>query len=96
MIGVIATIRVKEGGGPGFEAVFKELAAEVRKNEPGNVVYQLFRSRTEPNTYKVMEIYRDKESHSAHSPSAHFKAIVPRMAEFREGSAQVEYFDGIG
>jgi quinol monooxygenase YgiN len=95
MIGVVATIRVKEGGGQGFETVFRALAGEVRANEPGNIVYDLFRSRTEPNCFKVLEIYRDSEAQAAHSQSEHFKRLVPGMGPFLEGRPEVEYLDGI-
>lgn len=95
-IGVVAILRVKEGGAEGFEAVFRELAASVRENEPDNIVYDIFRSRSEPNTYKVLEIYRSEAALVAHRESAHFQAIVPKMGEFREGRPEVEYLDGIG
>lgn len=96
MIGVVAVLKVKEGGGPGFEAVFRELAAKVREFEPDNVFYEVFRSRSEPNTYKVLEMYRSEAAIEAHRNSAHFQEIVPKMAEFREGRPEVEYLDGIG
>lgn len=95
MIGVIATLKVKEGGAEGFEAVFRDLSEEVRRNELDNVAYDIFRSRSEPNTYKVLEIYRDEAALQAHRDSEHFKRIVPRMGEFRTGTPEVEYLDGI-
>ena len=45
MIGIVATLKVQEGKGPDFEAVFKELAGQVRAKEPGNIFYQLTKSR---------------------------------------------------
>lgn len=95
MIGVIAILRVKAGGGAGFEAVFRELEAKVRADEPENLAYKLFRSRTEPDTYKVLEIYESEAALAAHRETTHFKEIVPKMAEFREGRPEVEYLDGI-
>ena len=38
MIGLVAVIRVQEGKGPDFEAVFLELTSKVRANEPGNLL----------------------------------------------------------
>ena len=57
MIGVIATLRVKSGQSKAFEAVFAQLAAQVRANEDGNLAYQLCRSRSEAYTYKVLEAF---------------------------------------
>lgn len=35
-IGVVATLKVAEGKGGEFESVFRDLAAQVKANEPGN------------------------------------------------------------
>ncbi len=96
MIGLIATIKVQAGKGPDFEAVFLELAGKVRANEPGNVLYQLTRSRTEAETYKVMELYRDQDSLTAHGQSAHFKEVGGKMGAFMAGRPTLEYLDAVG
>jgi quinol monooxygenase YgiN len=93
MIGVVATLKVKDGEGAGLEGVFKQLMAKVRENEPGNVVYQLTKSRTDPNTYKVLEIYKDQDALTAHGQSAHFRELAPTMGPFMAGRADVEYLD---
>ena len=95
MIGVVATLKVKDGEGAGLEAVFKELAAKVRANEPGNVAYQLTKSRADPNTYKVLELYKDQDALTAHGQSDHFKEYAPKMGPFMAGRADVEYLDGV-
>ena len=95
MLGVVAIIKVKEGGGPGFEAVFSELAQKVREHEPGNYFYSLFRSRTEPNTYRVVEKYQDQAALEAHRASAHFQELRPKMGQYRDGDPTVEYFDAV-
>ena len=60
MIAVVAILRAKPDKSDEFERLFTELAAQVRANESGNIAYQLCRSRTELNTYKVLELYRDE------------------------------------
>ena len=95
MIGVVATLRVQDGKAEEFEKVFTALAAEVRANEPGNIAYQLTRSRTEPNTYKVLEIYQDEDALKAHGGSAHFKAAGPALGGVLAGRPDVEYLDGV-
>ena len=96
MIGVIATMRVKDGEAERFEAAFSELAAQVRANEPGNVTYQLCRSRTEPNTYKVLELYRDEDAVKAHGTSEHFRAAGPALGAVLAGRPEIEYLDAVG
>lgn len=95
-IGVVATIRIQDGQAEAFEAFFTELAQQVRANEPGNIAYQLTKSRTEPNTYKVLELYKDQDALAAHGGSAHFKAAGPKWGPFLAGRPEVEYLDGVG
>jgi quinol monooxygenase YgiN len=94
-IGIVATLKVQDGKDKDFEAVFRELAASVRANEPGNSLYQIFKSRKEPNTYIVMEIYQDQAALEAHGKSDHFRAAGPKMVPTLAGRADVQYFDSI-
>ena len=93
MIGVVATLKVQDGKNEGFEKAFLNLAAQVRGNEPGNVIYQLTRSRTEPNTYKVLELYASEDAMKAHGASDHFKAGGASLAPFMAGRPEIEYLD---
>lgn len=95
MIAVIASFIVKSGSEAEFEAVFADLAAQVRVKEPGNRSYVLTRAKKLPNTYRVMEIYADKDALKAHGASAHFAAAAPRLAACCEGDAVIELLDVI-
>lgn len=94
-IGVIATLKVQEGKTAEFEAVFGDLAGQVRANEPGNKLYQVFKSRKEANTYVVMEIYADQAALDAHGKSDHFKAAGPKLGPTMAGRPDVLYLDSI-
>lgn len=94
-IGVVATIKIKEGTNEAFEAVAKELMAAVHANEPGNKAYQFCKSRTEPTTYVVLEIYADQAALEAHGKSDHFRAIGSKMGPSMAGRPDVQYFDAI-
>jgi quinol monooxygenase YgiN len=95
MIGIIAVLRVKAGKAEEFERLFTALAEQVRANESGNITYQLCRSRTEPDTYKVMELYRDEEAVAAHRASAHFREAGPALGGVLEGGPEVELLDAV-
>jgi quinol monooxygenase YgiN len=95
MIGVVATLKVQDGKAAEFEKVFTGLMAQVRANEPGNVVYQLCRTRGEPNTYKVLELYKDEDALKAHGASDHFKAAGPALGATLAGRPEIEYLDGV-
>ena len=73
MIGVVATLKVQDGKQAEFEAIFTDLAKQVRANEPGNIVYQLTKSRTDATVYKVLELYKDEDALKAHGGTDYFK-----------------------
>lgn len=95
MLAIVATIRTQPGKGDEFEAVFNRLAAAVRNNEPGNQLYQLARSRTEADTYKVLEIYTDEDAIAAHRATDHFREIGREMGAFMAGRPDVEILDAV-
>lgn len=95
MIGIIATLRVQDGKGADLERVFADLAPKVRAGEPGNLVYQLCRSRTEPNTYKVLEIYTDEDAIKAHGRTEYFRAAGAGFAAVLAGAPEIEMLDGV-
>ena len=94
-IGVIATLQTADGKGGEFESVFRDLAAQVKANEPGNKLYQVFKSRTDTSTYIVMEIYADQAALEAHGKSDHFKAAGPKIAPTLGGRPDIQYFDAV-
>lgn len=95
MIGVVAVLKIQDGKGMEFEAIFRELSNKVRANEPGAKLYQLTKSRTEPNTYKVLEIYEDQAALTAHGQSDYFKDLGRKMGPCMDGRPQVELLDSI-
>ena len=94
-IGVIATLKVQSGKGQEFENVFGELAGQVRANESGNKLYQVFKSRKDADTYVVMEIYQDQAALDAHGKSDHFKAAGPKLGPTLAGRPEILYLDSI-
>jgi quinol monooxygenase YgiN len=92
---VIAKLAIQEGKTAEFEALFTELARQVRANEPGNFAYQLTKSRTEPNVYKVLELYKDEDALTRHRDTDHFKAAGPKFAAVLAGRPEIEYLDGV-
>jgi quinol monooxygenase YgiN len=94
-VGVLATIKIKPDTNEAFEAVASEMMAAVRANEPGNKLYQFCKSRSEPTTYVVMEIYADQAALEAHGKSDHFRSIGPKMGPSMAGRPEVQYFETV-
>jgi quinol monooxygenase YgiN len=94
-VGIVATLKVQEGKEAEFEAVFRDLAASVRANEPGNKLYSVFRSRKDKDTYVVMEMYENNDAIEAHRKAEHFRAAGPKIGATLAGAPDVAYFDAI-
>ncbi|KRA56787.1 antibiotic biosynthesis monooxygenase [Caulobacter sp. Root655] len=95
MIGVVAILKVQPDKAADFEKVFLDLAAKVKANEPGCIAYQLTRSRAEPGTYKVLELYASEDALKAHGGSDYFKAAGAAMGPFMAGRPEIEYLDAV-
>ncbi len=94
-VGIIAKIRIQAGKNAEFEAIFTELAAAVRKNEPGNNFYALHKTKTDPLLYVVLEQYKDMEAVAAHRNYPHFKEGGKKMGACMDGAPAVELLDGV-
>ena len=95
MIGIVATLKIQDGKNAEFEAAFKEAMAAVRANEPGNFFYELVKSRTDPNTYKVLEFYKDEAAVHAHRDAAHQREFGGKVGPLMGGRPEIELLDGI-
>ncbi|HEY5072393.1 MAG TPA: putative quinol monooxygenase [Caulobacteraceae bacterium] len=95
MIAIVAVLKVQEGKGEEFEGVFRELAAKVRANESGAILYQLTKSRADAHTYKVLELYKDQDALSAHGQSEYFRELGRKMGPCVAGRPEIEYLDAV-
>jgi quinol monooxygenase YgiN len=95
MISVLATFRVREDRRHEFEQLFEALARQVRDAEPGNLLYQLYACRSQPNTYKVLEIYSGDDDLEVHRSSRHFRAAEPMLRALLADAPAVEILDGV-
>ena len=73
MIGVIATLNIKEGKGAEFETLANQLVEKVNANEEGVVYYDLYKQ--DPTTYVFLERYKDQAAKDAHGKTDYFKEI---------------------
>ena len=92
-IGVIATLPIQPGKNAEFEAIFAELEAAVKANEPGCNFYSLHKSRADENSYVVLEQYVDQAALDAHGKTDYFKAIGAKMCGCMAGRPNIEIMD---
>ena len=80
MIGVIATLKIKEGSGKDFEEVACKLVEKVNANEEGVLYYDLYKD--DETTYIFLEKYKDQEAQTIHRQTDYFKALGAEMGAF--------------
>jgi quinol monooxygenase YgiN len=89
MVVLAVTWVAKTGHESDVAALFSKLTEESRK-EPGCVMYQVHRHRTEPRRFFIYEQYKDEAALEAHRAALHFlqyaKKDLPKMADRVEGN----------
>ena len=92
-VGIVAHLKVKEGSQADFESAFLELQAAVKKNEPGALQYEVFKSKTDPTMYVVMEQYKSEADLAAHRTTPHMAAAGPKLGAVLDGRPAIELLD---
>lgn len=88
MIGIVATLKIKEDSGAEFEAVASQLVEKVNANEDGVVYYDLYKENE--TTYVFLERYKDKEAQEAHGKTDYFRALGAEMGAFMAGAPEIK------
>lgn len=94
MLGIIATLKVQDGKQAGFEALMKDLTAQVRANEAGCKLYQLHKT-DDATTYVMLEQYVDKAAFDAHRVTPHFKELGGKLGQFLAGPPDVKVMPAV-
>ncbi|MGR9079700.1 putative quinol monooxygenase (plasmid) [Rhizobium leguminosarum] len=95
MIGLMVELAVTPDSGAAFERAFAVQAAAVQANEPGNRLYELFKSTTLSDSYTLVEIYEDDAALQAHRASPDMAANRPLTAPFLAGPPVMQVFEVI-
>ncbi len=93
ILGIVATLKVKPGKEAEFEAVFRDLQAQVKANEPGALQYEVFKSKANASTYIVMEQYKSEADLAAHRTTPHMAAAGPKLGAVLDGRPAIELLD---
>jgi quinol monooxygenase YgiN len=80
MITFIAHLRVSSKNAAAFEALIALVRDKVRENEPDVLYYNFAKSVKDPDTYVVIEVYRDEAAHAAHMETEWVKSSIPKSA----------------
>jgi|TARA_B100000953_G_C17987526_1_gene411036 quinol monooxygenase YgiN len=94
MIGIIATMKIKEGTNEKFEEVASRLKDAVTKNESGVVYYDWYKGKDD-SSYVVLERYESQEALDAHGQTEHMKSIGGEMGQYMAGRPEVTVLKSI-
>jgi quinol monooxygenase YgiN len=88
MVVLAVTWMAKIGRESEVAAIFEKLTVESRK-EPGCLMYQVHKHKTDPRRFFIYEQYKDDAALEAHRTSAHFlqlaKKDLAKIADRTEG-----------
>lgn len=65
------------------------VAGASNANEPGVVYYAFAKSVDEPDSYVVVEVYRDQEACTAHGETDWVRESIPKYLSLIEGMPQI-------
>jgi len=92
MIAFIAHLKVRPENGTAFEALMTHVRDMTRRHEPGVTYYDFGKSVDEPDTYVVIEIYRDAGAHAAHMAADWVTESIPRSRRLVEGKFDIKQY----
>ena len=91
MLGVTIKLRINSGTNDAFEIAFKQAQTVVAANEPGNLIYQLFRVGNTADTYLILEMYHSDEAINVYSNPRHRSRLVAWIIPFLAASPEIDY-----
>jgi quinol monooxygenase YgiN len=96
MIAIVATLTVKDGHADKMAEVLIATSAAVRANEPGCRLYQVTRSRSDSNVFKVLEQYESERAFEAHRQAPHMGPLRAAFQEHLSAPPGIEILDAVG
>lgn len=92
MITMIAQMRVRPENAQAYEALMTYVAEMTHENEPGVVYYAFAKSADEPDTYLVVEVYRDADAHAGHMARPWVIESLPKSMALIEGKPHIRQY----
>jgi quinol monooxygenase YgiN len=89
---MIAHLRVSPDNAPAFEALMTHVADMTHRHEPGVAYYEWAKSVDEPDTYLVVEVYRDGAAQAAHMATEWVRESLPKSAALIEGRPHIRQY----
>jgi len=82
---MVVTFKVKPGKNEAFEKAFVDMQKSVKANEPGNINYDFYHDSKDPQSYVIIERYKDAAAITAHGQSDHGKKLIAALGDMLDG-----------
>jgi quinol monooxygenase YgiN len=92
MITFIVHLEVPPENAAAFEELMTHVAATSLEYEPGVAYYAFSKSVDDPQTYVVVEVYRDQAACDAHGTTAWVTESVPTMLNLITGMPRIQQY----
>jgi quinol monooxygenase YgiN len=92
MITFIAHLKVRPDNAVRFEALMTHVRDLTRQHEPGVAYYDFGKSVDQPDTYVVVEAYRDAGAHAAHMKTDWVIESIPKSRQLVEGRFNIKQY----
>jgi quinol monooxygenase YgiN len=69
---------------------------EASRAEPGNLIFEWYRSPEDPNLYLLVEAFKDAAAGEAHVESEHFKAATVQLREWLAAVPEIVHVEAEG
>ncbi len=93
MITMVARMQVLPENQAAYEALMGRVADMVRTHEAEGVPYYAWaKSVDDPDTYVVIEVYRDLDAHKAHMASAWVQELLPVSMSLVTGKFDIKQY----
>lgn len=89
----IASIEIKPGTGPEFEAALAALSAKVKAHEPDTLVYSFYRVNGSDTSYRVFESYASKAAANHHMRNPETKSEMRALWQFMVAPPSIEVWE---
>ena len=92
MITFITHLRVQAEKNSELETLLRHVADMTQQHEPDVLYYAFAKAVDQPDTYVVLEVYRDPHAHSSHMQRDWVKSSLPKALELIDGKPDVKQY----
>jgi quinol monooxygenase YgiN len=96
MTAFVATLQVKPEKRADFERLQTELRVLAHKHEPETPIYELIRSREDPNTYLCIATFTSDAAFEFHQKTDFHERLVPGILDCLAAEMDLKFYDIIG